>query len=55
MAHADGGSRLCQMLPAIEKELGEAMDNLLWSCCALAVATISMVASGTWYVSLLVG
>ena len=49
MGTSDYGSRMCRMLPGIEKQMAELNDGLLWSVAALAVACLLLVCLGVWY------
>ncbi|KAG2485413.1 hypothetical protein HYH03_015899 [Edaphochlamys debaryana] len=46
---SDQGSRLCKMLPGIERELAEQMQSLMWAGGLAATCALACVISSVWY------
>jgi len=46
----DTGSRLCQMLPTIERELDEVMAATLWGSGVMALCCLTTLGIGVWYI-----
>ncbi|PNH03478.1 hypothetical protein TSOC_010441, partial [Tetrabaena socialis] len=46
---SDQGSRLCKMLPGIERDLAEQMGGLVWAGGAAAVASLACLICSVWY------
>ncbi|KAG2427327.1 hypothetical protein HXX76_012522 [Chlamydomonas incerta] len=48
-SNTDQGSRLCKMIPGIERDLAEQMYSLMWAAGLAAITAMAALISSIWY------